>query len=306
MVNISKVISTLSKLEGSSARVTLSGKQVLQIAEKNGASAEITEAISGLLRKHPKLRADVACKASEQGFTVGAMTLRDGKEVVGRGAASISGLGTEEAVMKMRLSAGKNGEIAQIRGWNNYAHTPRIQDYELSTSLRNGVVDTYAKAGEFGASRAHIDIPKAVEAAGLKEAMKKGNNFLEKFWGQFRDLLAGKEVDMQVSTLGKKAKFAKVDPKEFKLKELDLEKLKSAYKMPNGKMVDKGVFEKTIEEYFTASNNIIKDALKDGREKIANDKITELKNLAMQIKEETGYEIKCDWTKYLGDAFDKI
>lgn len=230
MVNISRVIGALSKLEGSSARVTLSGKQVLQMAEKNGASAPVSEALAGLVKKHPKLKADVAYKASEQGFTVGAMTLRNGKEVVGKGAASISGLGTEEAIIKMRLSAGKNGEIAQYSGWNNYAHSPKIQDYEIATSMKKGVIETNAKAGEFGAGRYRVDIPKAVEAAGLKEegalALKQGNNFIDKAFGKIRDLLAGKEVDMAETPefgfgkLFKGKKLEKVKEAQFKPKDV--------------------------------------------------------------------------------------
>lgn len=312
MVNISKIISTLSRLEGCSTRVTLSGKQFLQIAEKGNPGAKVSEVISGIVAKNPKLKADVAYKVSEQGFTVGAVTLRNGKEVVGRGAVSVTGLGTEEAIIKTRLNVGKNGEIAQMSGWNNFAHSPRIQDYELATSLKNGVVETYAKAGEFGSSRSRINIPAAIDAAGLTEeaalAMKKGNNFLDQLHKQVRNLFAGKEVDMTVPTF-QTSNFKKVNNKNLnfddiskKLQELSKkEYLENCYKMQNWEMVNKADFSKTMEEYFRLSSKGIKETLSMGDTKLADIKIKELRNLAKQVKEQTGYEIKGDWRKYLDE-----
>ena len=68
--------------------------------------------------------------------------------------------------------------------------------------------------------------------------------------------------------------------------------------MPNGKLVDKQVFEKTMEDYI---GDLGKLAAKDPSrvEKFAK----EAKSLVKQVKEQTGYEVKSDWTKYLGDAF---
>ena len=115
MVNISRLITTLGKLEGSLARFTVSGKQMLQGLEKGkNVPTEISDTLAGLIRKHPKLKADVAYKSSEQGFTVGTVTLRDGKQVIGNGVASVSGVGTEQAVVKMRLNAGKMEKFFNI------------------------------------------------------------------------------------------------------------------------------------------------------------------------------------------------
>lgn len=202
MVNISKIIGTLAKLESSSARVSLSGNHLVELAKKKGAPTEVTDAIAGLVKKHPKLKADVGYKVSEQGFSVGAMTIRDGKTVIGTGAGSVTGLGTEEAVLKMRMQLGKNGEIFQYSGHNNLAHTPRIQDMEIATSLKNGVVETNSKIGEFGSVRSRYDMAKATEALGIKNetqlALNTGNSFLERLTTKFKDLFAGKEVDIPI------------------------------------------------------------------------------------------------------------
>lgn len=321
MVNISKVIGALAKLEGNSARVTLTGKQLAKLAEKKGAPAEVSEAIAGLARKHPQLKADVGYKVSEQGFTVGAMTIRDGKTVIGTGAGSVTGLGTEEAVLKMRMQLGKNGEIFQYSGYNNLAQTPRIQDMEIATSMKNGVVETSSKIGEYGASRTRYDIPKATEALGVKNeaqfALNTGNSLLERFTGKIKDFFAGKEVGLPVSknkgTLHKAEKVSDEKIAELSKKpSLDIEsalkkaprekvglkKAKDFYKMPSGKNVPKEEFEKTIEDYFKNSTELgIRNP--DKIESIAK----ELSSLAKQVKEQTGYEVKGDWTKYLGDAF---
>lgn len=198
MVNISKVIGFLGKMEGNAIKTTVSGKSALKMAEAKGAPTELTDALSGLVRKHPKLKADIGYKVSEQGYTVGAVTLRDGKVVVGTVASSVTGLGTEAAVVKARMQLGKNGEILQYRGFHDFAHTPRIQDSESALSLKNGVLETSFKNGKANAGSYRIDIPKATEAIGLKEeaalALKKVNSFIGDICNQFRNLLAGKEV----------------------------------------------------------------------------------------------------------------
>lgn len=298
MVNISKIIGTMSKLQGSSARITVSGKQMLQGLEKNKKiPTEVSDTLAGIVRKHPKLKADVAYKVSERDFAVGAITLREGKQVIGRGAASISGLGTEQAVGKMKLDIGQNGEILQCRAFNDYAHTPKIQDLEFTESLKKGVLETKSSWGDYGAGSMRLDIPKATEAAGLKEEgaviLKKANSFLDKITGKIRDVLAGKDVTMPTETPSANKITSKLTEKVDK----GIPNLKK-YKMPNGKLVDKQVFEKTMEDYI---GDLGKLAAKDPSrvEKYAK----EAKSLVKQVKEQTGYEVKSDWTKYLGDAF---
>ena len=288
----------MSKLQGSSARITVSGKQMLQGLEKNKKiPTEVSDTLAGIVRKHPKLKADVAYKVSERDFAVGAITLREGKQVIGRGAASISGLGTEQAVGKMKLDIGQNGEILQCRAFNDYAHTPKIQDLEFTESLKKGVLETKSNWGDYGAGSMRLDIPKATEAAGLKEEgaviLKKANSFLDKITGKIRDVLAGKDVTMPTETPSAKKITSKLTEKVNK----EIPNLKK-YKMPNGKLVDKQVFEKTMEDYI---GDLGKLAVKDPSrvEKFAK----EAKSLMKQVKEQTGYEVKSDWTKYLGDTF---
>ena len=269
----------MSKLQGSSARITVSGKQMLQGLEKSKKiPTEVSDTLAGIVRKHPKLKADVAYKVSERDFAVGAITLREGKQVIGRGAASISGLGTEQAVGKMRLDVGQNGEILQCRAFNDYAHTPKIQDLEFTESLKKGVLETKSSWGDYGASSVRLDIPKATEAAGLKEEgaviLKKANSFLDKITGKIRDVLAGKDVTMPTETPSAKKITSKLTEKVDK----GIPNLKK-YKMPNGKLVDKQVFEKTMEDYI---GDLGKLAAKDPSrvEKYAK----EAKSLVKQVK----------------------
>lgn len=299
MVNITKLIGVLGKLEGSSARVTMNGKQIQQ-ALAQGKANEVSEAIAGLVKKHPELKADVAYKVSEQGFTVGAVTLKDGKQVVARGAVSATGLGTEEAVLKARINIGKNGEIFSYSGYNDFAHNPTIQNMETSISVKNGVIESAGKNGQFSQGRCRLDIPKATEALGLKDeaalAVKKGNNYIEKSLQTFRDLFAGKEVNMgEKPTMPNALKKVKLSDKAKIFKEA-----KKYVKTPNGKQVPVEELQKTMGEYFEVSSKIALDNLKRGNEKLAYDIIQELKNLSRYAKEQK-ITIPGDWTKWLNE-----
>ena len=294
-MNISRLISTLGKLEGASTKFTLTGKQILQRLEKGGGiPTEVSDTLAGLVRKHPKLKADVAYKVSEQGFVIGAATLKDGKKVIGNGAASVSGLGTEQAVCKVRLNAGENGEILRYSGFNDLAHTPKVQELETTSSFKNGILESTSKYGKFGAAKTYLDIPKATEAMGLKEEgaviLKSANRILDKITSKLRDLFAGKSIGAKVSH-------------EDKLKQAvesfdnNIDKF---YKMPNNKKVKKEEFEKVMEEYFELRG---KQAEKNPD--MAGNIIKELKSLKEQVKKQTGYDIQNDWTKYLDEKIFK-
>ena len=194
MGNISKLISTATRLTGSSARVTLGKTQILKAVGKQDTKAgkELAKVFGKM--KDPKM--DVAYKASERGYTVGAFRFRDGKQILASGAGSVTNLGKEDAVFKMRLNAGKNGDIFSYSAFNDLAHTPRIQDIELTSTLKKGVLETTSKTGKMAGGRMRLDIPKAVESAGLKEEgaliAKKVNKSMENYTQFVRDNLTGK------------------------------------------------------------------------------------------------------------------
>lgn len=96
----------------------------------------------------------------------------------------------------MRLNAGENGDIFHYSGFSDLAHTPRIQDIEVASSLKNGIYEVTSRNGNTSAGRIRLDIPRAVEAAGLKEegalVMKKANSALGDYTQFVRDILTGK------------------------------------------------------------------------------------------------------------------
>lgn len=194
MGHISKLISTATRLTGSSARVTLGKTQILKAVDKQDTKAgkELAKVFGKM--KDPKI--DVAYKASERGYTVGAFRVRDGKQVLASGAGSVTNLGKEDAVFKMRLNAGRNGDVFSYSAFNDHAHSPRIQDYEVVSSLKKGVLETTTKNGKAAGVRMRLDIPKAVESVGLKEEgaliAKKANKVLEDYTQFARDIFTGK------------------------------------------------------------------------------------------------------------------
>jgi len=194
MGTICKLINTATRLTGSSARMTLGKAQILKAASKQDTKAGKQLAKAFEKMKDPKI--DVAYKSSERGYTIGAFRFRDGKQVLATGAGSVTNLGKEDAVFKMRLNAGKNGDIFSYSAFNDLSQTPRIQDIEITSSLKKGVYEATGQNGKFSAGRIRLDIPKAVEAAGVKEEgaliAKKVNKVLEDYTQFARDIFTGK------------------------------------------------------------------------------------------------------------------
>ncbi len=195
-MGMNKIIGLVNNFKGTSMRMTLGKKQIVQMA-KNKVSDGFAQTVEkGLGRlKDPKL--DVAYKASERGYTVGAYPLRDGKKIVSRGAASITNLGSETPIIKMRLSAGKNGDAFQANEFVDFAHTPRIQDVNMNLSIKNGVIESTSGCGRYGASHLKADIPKLTKELGLEaEGIKLAETFNNQVFAEgiqlWRGFLSGK------------------------------------------------------------------------------------------------------------------
>lgn len=189
-MNISKIAAKLSQLEGSSAKIKLGEKQMMALAKKSDEPA-VAEALQKALSKYPKAQAEVAYKVSEQGFTVGAIKIKNGKEVIGRGAASVTGLGTETPIAKVRLNIGKNGEVYTSGGYFDLGKTPKIEDMECALSIKKGVITTEVKGWTCGYQR--LNVPKAAEMFGLEkfgsEVLENANDFLKENIKMFKNFL---------------------------------------------------------------------------------------------------------------------
>ena len=311
MVNINSLIKGVSKLTGSSAKMTLGKKQVLGALEAN--NPQVAEKLGTIFGKMKDPKFDIAYKASERGYTVGAITIRDGKTVIGNGAASVAGLGTEQAVIKMRMNIGNNGEVLRYSGFNDLAHIPTLQNAEISSSLKNGVLEYASRNGQAAGSYLRFDVPKATEAVGLKEEgavlVKKANGFVEKMYKPMKDLLAGKEVKLptfskqegvkQATKTAQSKRMNKIlDRKPGKGDKSWVDATKKYITAPNGTQVPIKEFNKIKNETLQSFDAAIKHNLKIGNDKMVESLIKEKTNLIAQFDKATGTKTK-DWTEWL-------
>lgn len=311
MVNITKFIRGLEHLKGTSARMTLGKKQVLKAVGKE--NPEIAERLAGMMQGLRDPKFDVAYKVSDRGYNIAAVSVRDGKKVVGNGAVSITGAGTENTVIKARMNIGKNGEIFRYSGYDDLSQKLTLQDLEYSSSLKKGVLEVTENCDKYGAGTFRLDIPKATEALGLKEegavAIKKANNFIEKCMQKMRDLFAGKEVDFAEGIIPK-SKVRKLENVELPDKAKDLKKAveeaaekahKADYvKVPSGKDVAIEEFQKVKAEYLNSLDHAIKHNTEMGNHEMADKLIKEKIHFIEQADEITKTKTN-DWTDWLRD-----
>lgn len=188
-MNISKIAAKLLQLEDTSAKIKFGGKQMMALAKKSDEPA-VAEALQKALSKYPKAQAEVAYKVSEQGFIVGA-EIKNGKEVIGHGAASVTGLGTETPILKTRLNIGKNGEVYTSGGYADLGKTPKIEDMECTLSVKKGVITNEVKGWQCGYQR--LNVPKAAEMFGLEKfgsgVLEDVNDFLKENIKMFQNFL---------------------------------------------------------------------------------------------------------------------
>lgn len=230
MAPLTQIVQGLNRIVGTSARVTLGQKQLLEIARKK--CPDVAEELAGILSKYPKAKATVAYKASERGFTVGAIQLKNGNKVIGNGAASISNVGTENTVMKLRYSFGENGKALRAGGHLDFSKNNTLQDMNIGFNLKNGVID-YTAANNNGRGYFVADIPEITRALGV-EAEATGltkvfNELLADSGNLIRNVASGKVESRnfgdEFKALGKKCskkgkdwieeigkKYAKKDP----------------------------------------------------------------------------------------------
>lgn len=196
-----QIIQGLNRIVGTQARVTVGTRQLIQVA-RNKVGIKAADELATILSKYPKAKATVAYKASERGFTVGAIQIKNGQEVIANGAMSVTGLNGKGApLLKARLNLGHNGEIANARSWVDYGKAPKVEDMEFLASMRKGNINVNASLGRNGAGNFNIDTVKLAENMGIKKEAGELISFVNKKYNTlYKDVnkfFKGKDVDLK-------------------------------------------------------------------------------------------------------------
>ena len=179
---MSKIVRSLPKTEGAAGRITLGRTQLQALGNQNQNAKRLVHATLNSL-KNPKL--DLAYKA-ESNYAIAGLRLRDGKEVVGQGAVSITNPGSSQAVVKYRASI-DGGKTLQANGFIDGGKVADGKDIAAGMSRKGGKVKSDLEIGQ--ATRHHIefDEQKGVELANqldaqylLKKYTRANNNLQRK------------------------------------------------------------------------------------------------------------------------------
>lgn len=215
VASIGKIITKLNQVPGTRMSCSLGRKGIEKLAK----GSPFEDALGFMLRGTKKPRVDMAVKSSEQGFTVAAMTIRDGKEEIGRIAASITGHGTADELVKTRIT-GLNGAL-HSRGHQYMSINPNLDDIAISVSNKHGVLslDEVVANGEAHATIKTKELVDKLEGAGsYDEVIKKANRHLTKVTDMFRKLLSGESTQKaeKVATTVDDKFIKKWDPSKLK------------------------------------------------------------------------------------------
>lgn len=156
----SKIVRALPKTEGAAGKITLGRTQLEALGKQDKkAGALIQKALRGT--KDPKL--DVAYKA-ESNYAIAGMRLRDGKQVIGNGAVSITNPGTSQAVVKYRASS-NGGKTLQANGFIDAGKIADGQDMAVSMSRKGGMLKGDVQIGEATAHRIKVNEQDFIDTA---------------------------------------------------------------------------------------------------------------------------------------------
>lgn len=179
---MSKIVRSLPKTEGAAGKITLGRTQIEALGNQNQNAKRLVHATLNSL-ENPKL--DLAYKA-ESNYAIAGLRLRDGKEVVGQGAVSITNPGSSQAVVKYRASI-DGGKTLQANGFIDGGKVADGKDIAAGMSRKGGKVKSDLEIGQ--ATRHHIefDEQKGVELANqldaqylLKKYTRANNNLQRK------------------------------------------------------------------------------------------------------------------------------
>lgn len=156
-----KIMSVLPKTAGASGRVTLSKTQLELMAREGGKEGEL---LQKLLRKATNPSVEIGFKAKSN-YTIAGLRIKDGNQVVGQGALSITNPGQSNAVVKMRQSIGPNGSIASSNGFIDGGKPADAKDIALSLTRRNGIATADVASGKAYAAHLRVNEDAVVEGA---------------------------------------------------------------------------------------------------------------------------------------------
>ena len=156
-----KIMDVLPKTAGASGRVTLSKTQLELMAKEGGKEGEL---LQKLLRKATNPSVEIGFKAKSN-YTIAGLRIKDGNQVVGQGALSITNPGQSNAVVKMRQSIGPNGSIASSNGFIDGGKPADAKDIALSLTRRNGIATADVASGKAYAAHLRVNEDAVVEGA---------------------------------------------------------------------------------------------------------------------------------------------
>lgn len=204
-----KIVKMLPQTEGAAGRITLGRTQLTQIAQQD---QKVAKAINKALEKTTNPKLDIAYKA-ESNYAIAGMRLRDGKQVIGQGAVSITNPGSSQAVVKYRASA-NGGSTLQANGFLDAGKVADGKDMAVSLSRKGGKVKSDLEIGQAARHHLEFDEQQAVDLAkefnakdilqNYTEATKELQRTLD---GAMVDIRQGLRGDIPKANLGKANKI---------------------------------------------------------------------------------------------------
>ena len=192
-----KIMSVLPKTAGASGRIKLSKTQ-LELAVKEGGKEG--KLLKELLSKAKEPTVEIGFKAKSN-YTIAGLRVKDGKQVLGQGAISITNPGQSNAVVKMRESIGPNGSIISTNGFLDGGKPADAKDIALSIARKNGITTADVSSGKAFAGHVTVNEKAAMEVAqelgadniikGYVQGSNNLQNALDKFMVDARQLLRG-------------------------------------------------------------------------------------------------------------------
>lgn len=204
-----KIVKMLPKTEGAAGRITLGRTQLTQIAQQD---KKVAKAINKALEKTTNPKLDIAYKA-EANYAIAGMRLRDGKQVIGQGAVSITNPGSSQAVVKYRASA-NGGSTLQANGFLDGGKVADGKDMAVSLSRKGGKVKSDLEVGQAARHHLEFDEQQAVDLAKefnanniLQEYTEATNKLQRTLDGAMVDIRQGLRGDIPKANLGEANKI---------------------------------------------------------------------------------------------------
>ncbi len=165
--SIGQVMNKLTYLQGTKGTLQLGKKQLALMAKSEGIDLFSKK---GILKGIKDPIVDVAYKDSKQGFTVGVFTVKDGEQVLGKGALSLSGT-ADAPIIKSRFNFG-DGAI-KASAYTDPGRGLNLDDVAINVSRKNGIDKIGLRYGETVGAAAQIKEKETVNLLGRVTGQKK-------------------------------------------------------------------------------------------------------------------------------------